>query len=98
MESNDIYCKTRYSAYSKGKYDKDAVFWAETGKNNKIVQLRDLPLHHSELYRDMLKQHDTLTSFGSTRPEKTFSDRSRVAKDDISVHTSLTELSLSQNL
>jgi hypothetical protein len=55
-----------------------------------------------------LKQHDTLTSFGDEMYQQDLQrlsvidyyqkDRSRAAKDDISVHTAETELLLSQNL
>jgi hypothetical protein len=55
-----------------------------------------------------LKQHDTLTSFGDEMYRQDLqrlsaidyyqNDRSRAAKDDISVHTAETNLSLSQDL
>jgi hypothetical protein len=55
-----------------------------------------------------LKQHDTLTSFGDEMYQQDLqrlsaidyyqNDRSRAAKDDISVHTAETNLSLSQDL
>jgi hypothetical protein len=60
------------------------------------------------LFVSPLKQHDTLTSFGDEMYQQDLqrlsaidyyqNDRSRAAKDDISVHTAETILSLSQDL